>query len=161
MVLGTAAASKCRWVGDRTASRERCVLAAENIEEAIVTTLEPVRTGQPPVASVHSSCPVAEHEQARTGSARPIAAANGCSRSRIERRDGCWFSHFGAASNLTDQSFDLLPAAAYVRAPDGTILHFNRRATERGGNGSTTRWPGRRLCVSCKASVLIACKERT
>jgi hypothetical protein len=36
----------------------------------------------------------------------------------------------GATPNPTDPTVDLLPAAVYVCAPDGTILRFNRRAAE-------------------------------
>ena len=36
----------------------------------------------------------------------------------------------GTTPNLTDQLLDLLPAAVYVCAADGTIVRFNRRAAE-------------------------------
>ena len=52
----------------------------------------------------------------------------------------------GATPNLTDQLLDLLPAAVYVCAPDGTILRFNRRAAELWGRAPLLSDPRDRFC---------------
>ena len=52
----------------------------------------------------------------------------------------------GATPNLTDQLLDLLPAAVYVCAPDGTILRFNRRAAELWGRAPLINDPRDRFC---------------
>jgi PAS domain-containing protein len=52
----------------------------------------------------------------------------------------------GATPNLTDQLLDLLPAAVYVCAPDGTILRFNRRAVEIWGRAPLLSDPRDRFC---------------
>ena len=52
----------------------------------------------------------------------------------------------GAAPNLTDQLLDLLPAAVYVCAPDGTILRFNRRAADLWGRAPLLSDPRDRFC---------------
>ena len=55
--------------------------------------------------------------------------------------------------NLGNQSssqelLDLLPAAVYVCAPDGTILRFNRRAAELWGRAPLLSDPRDRFCGS-------------
>ena len=52
----------------------------------------------------------------------------------------------GVSSNLPDQLLDLLPAAVYVCAPDGTILRFNRRAAELWGREPLLADPRDRFC---------------
>ena len=52
----------------------------------------------------------------------------------------------GAAPNPADQLLDLLPAAVYVCAPDGTILRFNRRAAELWGRAPLLSDPRDRFC---------------
>ena len=54
----------------------------------------------------------------------------------------------GATTNLSDQLLDLLPAAVYVCAPDGTILRFNRRAAELWGRAPLLSDPRDRFCGS-------------
>ena len=54
----------------------------------------------------------------------------------------------GATPNLTDQLLDLLPAAVYVCAPDGTILRFNRKAAELWGREPLLGDPRDRFCGS-------------
>ena len=53
-----------------------------------------------------------------------------------------------ATPNLTDQLLDLLPAAIYVCAPDGTILRFNQRAAELWGRAPLLSDPRDRFCGS-------------
>jgi PAS domain S-box-containing protein len=55
---------------------------------------------------------------------------------------------FRATPNLADQLLDLLPAAVYVCAPDGTILRFNRRAAELWGREPLLGDPRNRFCGS-------------
>jgi PAS domain S-box-containing protein len=55
---------------------------------------------------------------------------------------------FGATTNQADQLLDLLPAAVYVCAPDGTILRFNRRAAELWGRAPLLGDPRDRFCGS-------------
>jgi PAS domain S-box-containing protein len=54
----------------------------------------------------------------------------------------------GDTPNPTDQLLDLLPAAVYVCAPDGTILRFNRRAAELWGREPLLGDPSERFCGS-------------
>jgi two-component sensor histidine kinase len=54
--------------------------------------------------------------------------------------------NLGATPNTTDQLLDLLPAAVYVCAPDGTILRFNRRAAELWGRAPLLSDPRDRFC---------------
>src|SRR6185295_15521854 len=52
----------------------------------------------------------------------------------------------GTTPNLTDQLLDLLPAAVYVCAADGTIVRFNRRAAELWGRAPLLSDPRDRFC---------------
>ena len=52
----------------------------------------------------------------------------------------------GVMPNLTDQLLDLLPAAVYVCAADGTILRFNQRAAELWGRVPLLSDPRDRFC---------------
>src|SRR6476646_3413021 len=58
----------------------------------------------------------------------------------------------GATPNLTDQLLDLLPAAVYVCASDGTILRFNRRAAELWGPRAAA-WRSERPLLRCLSPV--------
>jgi PAS domain S-box-containing protein len=64
-----------------------------------------------------------------------------------EASTGCGLaSGSDVTPNLTDQLLDLLPAAVYVCAPDGTILRFNRRAAELWGRAPLLSDPRDRFC---------------
>ena len=79
-------------------------------------------------------------------SARPQMAESSALADDDKLADRVHAPESGATPNLTDQLLDLLPAAVYVCAPDGTILRFNRRAAELWGRAPLLGDPRDRFC---------------